>query len=221
MKKKMKLGKVALFVVVFLTIFSIYTIASFITKFEFAVSDELDDISTIDYETSELELSDDTDNISNLITKDELISEYTEKLKNNQNRTIKYGEFIDEFHYVYVLTDQVQHTKEKIMIVYLGDSEVQLLFEAGILDDEISKNWEIKKLHINKLKDKESSNVSVVLANDKYIKVQVFEVNEENHGIRYSGFYKVNNEIGKSFGDEGFKYILDLEDEASYTKLKS
>lgn len=212
MKRKLTSKNIVILIVVLLILLAAYTMSVISTEVEPTKDhDEIMDDSVLNIEADSSELS--------IKNKDQLIDEYTDKLTNGQNRSILYGDYIDESHYVYVLTDQIEHKREKMMIVCLDKDEVKLVFEAGVLDDEIGLSWEIQKLYLNRLEDSEMSNVSVVFSNDKYTKAQVFELNKEEQEIRYSGFYKVDNVSGKSFGDKTFKYILNLEDEACYSKI--
>lgn len=146
--------------------------------------------------------------------KAELIEEFTNMLKNTQNRNVMYGKFIDENNYVYVVTDQLDEQKEKIMIVCINenDSKVDSRFEGGDLDEDVDAESipKINKLFINQLNDCENPNIVVFRENEQYVKAQILEVDIKKNAINYIGCCKKNKKTEEYIGDESYKYVMDF-----------
>lgn len=141
--------------------------------------------------------------------KEELINKFTQKLKNIENRKVLYGDFLDDDQYVYVVTDQIDEQKEKIMIVHLNDGNVERLFEGGDSDGDDQPIGQIHKMFINRLNNSVNPNVCVFRKNEKYTKVQIIEVDKKKKAICYKGNCTQNNETGEFSGDESYKHLLD------------
>lgn len=148
--------------------------------------------------------------------KEELIKEFTKKLENAQNRKVMYGDFLDEDYYVYVVTDQIYEQIEKILIVSLNDGTVKRRFEGGDLDEGDEHIGRIHKLFINRLNNSENPNICVFRKNEKYTKVQIFEVNKDGKGIHYIGSCKKDNETGEYIGDENYRYVMNFSFPSDY-----
>ncbi|WP_273320623.1 hypothetical protein [Vallitalea guaymasensis] len=149
----------------------------------------------------------------------ELIEEFTEMLKNNQNRTVMFGEFVDTTHYVYAVTDQLDKEIEKIMIVGIDENgdKVDMKYEGRDFEDDgdLSPIPKISKIFINQLKDNENTNVVVFREDKQYIKAQLLEVDTEKKAINYIGSCMKDKKTEEYTGDETYKYVMDFS-EADY-----
>lgn len=149
----------------------------------------------------------------------ELIEEFTEMLKNNQNRTVMFGEFVDTTHYVYAVTDQLDKEIEKIMIVGIDENgdKVDMKYEGRDFEDDgdLSPIPKISKIFINQLKDNENPNVVVFREDKQYIKAQLLEVDTEKKAINYIGSCMKDKKTEEYTGDEIYKYVMDFS-EADY-----
>ncbi|QUH30573.1 hypothetical protein [Vallitalea guaymasensis] len=149
----------------------------------------------------------------------ELIEEFTEMLKNNQNRTVMFGEFVDTTHYVYAVTDQLDKEIEKIMIVGIDENgdKVDMKYEGRDFEDDgdLSPIPKISKIFINQLKDNENPNVVVFREDKQYIKAQLLEVDTEKKAINYIGSCMKDKKTEEYTGDETYKYVMDFS-EADY-----
>jgi hypothetical protein len=147
---------------------------------------------------------------TDLKEKEELINKFTQKLKNTHNQKVLYGDFLDDDYYVYVVTDQIDEQKEKILIVALNDGTVERRFEGGDLDKEGEAIKQIHKLFVNRLNNWENPNVCVLRKNEKYTKVQIFEVNKKEEVIHHVSSCKRDNETGEYIGDKNYEYVVDF-----------
>lgn len=172
------------------------------TKYEYLLDQEISyiyDVKKVNHENSN----------ENSKEKEELISEFTEKLKKVQSREVLYSDFLDENHYIYAVTDQAYKEKENILIVSLYDGTVKRLYEGSDLDKDNEPIDQIHKIFINSLANSENPNVCIVRKNEKYTKLQIIEVNKKRKVISYKGSCRQDNETGEFFGDESYKHLLD------------
>ncbi|WP_432409166.1 hypothetical protein [Wukongibacter sp. M2B1] len=139
-----------------------------------------------------------------------LINEFTQRLEKIQGRKIMYGDFLDDNHYVYVVTDQIDKQNEKILIVSLNDGMVNPQFEGGDLAGDGQPIKQIHKISINRLNNTENPNICVFRKNEEYTKVQMIEVNKNKNAIHYMGSCKQDNETGEYMGNENYKYVMDF-----------
>ncbi|GMQ62486.1 hypothetical protein [Vallitalea maricola] len=159
------------------------------------------------------------DELESKNVKVELIEEFTDMLKSNQNRTVMFGEFVEENHYVYAVTDQLDKEIEKIMIVGINekDDKVDIKYEGRDFEDDgdIPSIPKISKIFINQLKDNENPNIVVFRENEQYIKAQLLEIDTEKKAINYVGSCMTDKRTEEYIGDEVYKYVMDFS-EADY-----
>jgi hypothetical protein len=148
--------------------------------------------------------------------KEMVINKFTQKLK-NENRKVLYGEFLDDSHYIYVVTNQMDEQQENILIVYLNDNEIaERIFESGDLTKDGEPIKEINKVSINKLDNREKPNICVIRHNEKYTKVEMFQFYEKKtHRI---GECRKDNKTGKYVGDERYRYVMNVSFPYDYCK---
>lgn len=152
--------------------------------------------------------------------KEELINKFTQNLKNIENRKVLYGDFLDDDHYVYGVTSQVDEQKERILIVSLNDGNVERLFEGGGgLDGDDQPIGQIHKIFINRLNNSVNPNVCVFRKNEKYTKVEIFEVSKKGIRIRRVGSCKRDNKTGEYLGDEKYQYVIDFSFPSDYSNI--
>lgn len=207
MKKLIALGKILLIVVL------VFTLASCSKENKVSAMDKIDDV---DKSIDKVVIDEQNEKKQDAEEKAELIKKFTEMLDNIQNRKVMYGEFLDNDHYVYVVTDQLDEQKEKIMIVAINDNKVDMRFEGGDLDEDVQSISKINKIFINRLNDCGNPNICVFRKDEKYTKVQILEIDNNGKAIHYIGCCKKDNKTGEYIGDESHKYILDFSFESNY-----
>lgn len=211
MKKLIALGKILLIAVL------VFTLAACSKENKVSAMDKIDDV---DKSMDKVVIDQQNEKKQNIKLdaeeKAELIKKFTEMLENIQNRKVMYGEFLDDDHYVYVVTDQLDEQKEKIMIVCINDSKVDIRFEGGDLDEDVQSIPKINKIFINRLNDCVNPNICVFRKDEKYTKAQILEINNNGKAIHYIGCCKKDNKTGEYIGDESYKYVLDYSFQSDY-----
>lgn len=146
--------------------------------------------------------------------KEELINSYSQKLSNEYNLKVMYGDFLDEDLYVYIVENEAYNQEQQIHIVYLNEGNVECKFKGSCYK-------QIYKLSINQLKDSENPNVCVFEKNEMYTKVQIYQIiknNERGIVVHNIGSCKKDNKTGEYSGDESYKYVLDTDFPYDYQK---
>lgn len=172
-----------------------------------ASSEEVDAISKV----TESQEAGDSDSKEVKLSKDEkqkMFEEYAQKLKDSESRIVKYGQFLDEDFYVYVVTNTMDSQKDMIMIASIDDGKVVSKFQGADLEKKDTIKG-ISKVFINRLEDVENPNVCIVRQNDEYTKVQILEVKNKKT-INYLWSCKQSNTSDEYEGNDDYKYTLNL-----------
>ncbi|SKC69413.1 hypothetical protein [Maledivibacter halophilus] len=208
MKKLIAVGKVLLIVAL------IFTLAACSNENKVSATEEIDVDKSMDKGAIEQQNENKQNTKLDTKEKEELINKFTETLKNTQNRKVMFGEFLDDNHYVYVSTDQLDQQNEKILIVNLNDGNAVIQYEGGDVNDK--PILQIHKLFINRLNDCENPNVCVFRKNEEYTKVEIFEITNNGKEIHHVDSCRRDNKTGEYTGNENYKYVLDFSFSSDY-----